>query len=131
MWTPGVGILIGLPFAVAAFTMTDTTWVLVCLFVPTLTTSVYPGPSYATVQRMVGARMRAVAMAFTLFIVSVVGLGIGPVLVGAISDALQPAFGQESLRMSLLSIQGLKLWSALHYVLAAGSLVRDLECAPD
>ena len=131
MWTPGIGILVGLPFSVAALMLTDITQVLICLLIPSLTTSIYPGPVYSTAQKLVGAKMRAMAVAFSLFIVTIVGLGIGPVLVGGISDLLEAQYGRESLRLSLLSIQGLKLWSAVHFILAAKSLAADLKRAPD
>ncbi|MCY4344678.1 MAG: MFS transporter [Gammaproteobacteria bacterium] len=131
MLTPGFGILIGLPFAVAALLLTDITWVLVCLFIPSLTTAIYPGPTFATAQKLVGVKMRAMAVAFSLFVITMVGLGIGPLLVGGISDLLSATYGEDSLRVSLLWIQVLKLISGCFYILAASSIAADLKRAPD
>ena len=71
--------------------------------------------------------MRAVASSLTLFIVSLVGLGLGPQLVGVMSDWFAPQYGQESLRMALLLLAFFNLWSALHYYAAARTLQQDLE----
>ena len=48
--------------------------------------------------------MRAVWAAVTLLIINLIGLGIGPTMVGVISDMLVPRFGEDSLRYSLLII---------------------------
>ena len=55
------------------------------------------------------------------------GLGLGPQLVGIMSDWLTPEYGQESLRMALLVLTFFKRWSAFHYYLAARTLPTDLE----
>ncbi len=48
--------------------------------------TVYLGPTFGALHNMVEPRMRATAVAVVFMVVSLVGLGIGPVLVGAISD---------------------------------------------
>lgn len=130
-WLPGLSIVIGLPFAVAAYLLATPWLVLACLFVPGLTANVYPGPTYSTVQGMVGIKMRAVAMAFVLFIINLIGLGLGPLGLGIMSDVLQSTFGSESLRYTLLFSLIFKLWSAVHFALAARTIVADLARAPD
>ena len=52
----------------------------------------YLGPTYATMQRLVGARERAVGSALLLLIVNLVGLGLGPWLVGVVSDVINNLF---------------------------------------
>jgi hypothetical protein len=78
---------------------------------------------------MAGLRMRSVAAAVLLFIVNIIGLGLGPQVVGIISDALQPTFAQESLRYSLLICSFVNIWAALHYYLAGQHLEGDLATA--
>jgi len=56
-----------------------------------------------------------------------IGLGIGPWLVGALSDMLEPRYATESLRYALLIIVlAGAAWSVLHYLLAARTLREDL-----
>lgn len=54
--------------------------------------TVYLGPTFGALHNMVEPRMRATAVAITFLVVSLVGLGIGPVLVGAISDFAAATF---------------------------------------
>ena len=46
--------------------------------------------------------MRATASAVLLFILNLIGLGLGPTMVGVLNDVLHPRFGDESIRVSLL-----------------------------
>lgn len=83
------------------------------------------GPGYAVIQFMAAPAVRAVAMAAMFFVVNLFGMGLGPQLVGLLSDALAKAQGAESLRYAMLLIAGAKLWAALHYWRAAGFLRAD------
>lgn len=132
MWFPAASIVVGVPFGAAAFLLSSKWIVLACLTVPGLTANIYPGPTYSTVQGMVGLRMRAVAIAFILFFINLIGLGIGPFVVGALSDWFQTLFGNESLRYSLLIILTcFKSWSAVHFYLAGRTVAADLARAPE
>jgi hypothetical protein len=48
--------------------------------------------------------MRALASALLLFILNLVGLGLGPLVVGFLNDLLEPRFGPEAIRYSLLIV---------------------------
>ena len=71
--------------------------------------------------------MRAFAAALLLFFGSLVGLGVGPVLVGLLSDTLRATHGAESLRLALLVVVPLYLWSVAHYLAASRTLAADLD----
>jgi hypothetical protein len=60
-----------------------------------------------------------------LFVLNLIGLGFGPLLVGAVSDALNPVFGQESLRYSLTAMALLNIWAGVHYMLAGSAFARE------
>jgi predicted MFS family arabinose efflux permease len=85
------------------------------------------GPTFAMVQSLTTPSSRAFAAALLLLVGSLVGLGLGPVLVGALSDALLAAHGVESLRVALLTVAPLYLWSAAHYLAASRTLSADLH----
>ncbi len=64
-----------------------------------------------------------------LFTINIVGMGLGPLLVGALSDALDPRFGVDAIRYSMAIVGLTNLWAALHSVLGARTLRADLKRA--
>jgi hypothetical protein len=88
---------------------------------------------------MVGIRERALAGALLLLIINLIGLGLGPLLTGVLSDMFKGMFAgggadevvatAQGLRWSLVVMTCVNVWSALHYVLAARSLRQDLANA--
>ncbi|MCP2938050.1 hypothetical protein NK983_35680, partial [Salmonella enterica subsp. enterica serovar Typhimurium] len=60
--------------------------------------SSYLGPTFALLQGLAPLRLRAMWAAITLLVINLIGLGLGPTAIGAISDAYRPHFGEESLR---------------------------------
>ena len=89
----------------------------------------YQAPAFAVTQSLATPKTRATAAAVLLFVINIVGLAMGPALTGALSDALQPSLGDDSLRYALLIVSGGLLWSALHFKLAARTLASDRELA--
>ena len=72
--------------------------------------------------------MRATASAILLFIINMIGLGLGPQGAGILSDLLEPIFGIQSLRYSLLIIVVIfSVWSVFHYAQASRTVVEDLQ----
>ncbi|WP_018992140.1 spinster family MFS transporter [Aromatoleum toluclasticum] len=61
-------------------------------------------PSYSFITHLVAPGQRAVALAFLTILTTLLGVGVGPLLIGAFSDGLQPRFGAESLRYALLFV---------------------------
>jgi hypothetical protein len=68
---------------------------------------------------------RATAVSLVLLLSSLLGMGVGPYLIGGISDLLTPAFGRESLRYALVICCSLLVWSTLHYALAGRRGAKD------
>ncbi|MGA0605971.1 hypothetical protein ACO2Q0_08215 [Phenylobacterium sp. VNQ135] len=73
------------------------------------------------------AHMRATAAALLLFLMNIVGLGLGPQAVGVASDLLKPPFGADSLRWALCFVVLAKAWAALHYWRAGKTLRAELS----
>lgn len=84
------------------------------------------GPIFATTQGLAKLRMRAIAAAILLFVINIIGLGLGPLSVGMMNDMLKPQYGAEAIRYSLLVIVVVNLWAAIHFMLAARTLREDL-----
>jgi MFS family permease len=82
----------------------------------------------ATMQNLAPPHMRARATALLLTISTLVGMSVGPPLVGTISDWLEPSLGIESMRYALLSVVATGwIWTAAHYWIGARTLTRDLQ----
>jgi MFS family permease len=84
-------------------------------------------PLFATIQTLVPPSMRAMSIAIIFMFSNLIGLGLGPLAVGALSDVLRPWAGEESLRYALLSLCPGFLWVAWHLWRASLSVTRDLN----
>lgn len=68
------------------------------LLIPNGLNILWLGPVSTAIQHLVPREQRATASASFLLINNMIGLGIGPLLMGSISDALKSTYGVESLR---------------------------------
>ena len=84
-------------------------------------------PYFSAIQSLVEERMRAVALAFVMMLSNLIGLGLGPMAVGILSDALAPTMGQESLRYALLLFSPGYLWCAFHNWKASQTIEKDIQ----
>ena len=72
---------------------------------------------------------RATSAACAMFAINLVGLGLGPVFVGELSDMLRPQFGEESLRIAMMLAMFAYLPAALCFWLASRSYRADHAAA--
>ena len=56
---------------------------------------------------------------------NLIGLGLGPLLVGVLSDFLTPRFGEDALSVSLACFTLLGLWGSLHFWLCGRALAKQ------
>ena len=80
-------------------------------------------------QSLVAPRMRATVAGLLFVLSNLVGYGIGPILVGTISDLLAPALGEHSLRYAMMCVLSLTAWAAVHFFLAGRDLRTNLSTA--
>jgi MFS family permease len=124
---PGFCVLLSIPLLILTFIADSQFLALSAYVLPACVITVYLAPSIAVTHSMVDNRMRALASAVLFFILNIVGLGLGPLLVGIGSDILQGSFGQDSLRYSLLFFVSISLiWALFHYYSATKSIRSDL-----
>lgn len=62
------------------------------------------GPLFSLLQTVVNPASRATAAALSAMVASFIGLGLGPLVVGVLSDQLSPVHGSDSLRLAMLVI---------------------------
>jgi MFS family permease len=85
------------------------------------------GPTFALMQRLVMDKMRATALAVVMLLANLIGMGIGPQVVGILSDVLTPTMGNDALRYAMLSMSLVALWSAHHFWRVGRTVREDLS----
>ncbi|MEC7413946.1 MAG: MFS transporter [Pseudomonadota bacterium] len=132
VWLPALTGLICVPFMVANYMVAGAYTALIVSIIPGILFNVYLGNTLAMTHGLVGLRMRALASAILFFILNLIGLGLGPWVIGLLSDQLAPTLGQESLRHAMLYLlPAMMTWSVIHFYLASRTLKEDLANAPD
>ncbi len=84
------------------------------------------GPLFGTIQTLVPERMRAMSISLLYLFGNLVGMGLGPLAAGILSDRFRSWAGEESLRYALLSLCPGYLWAAWHLWKASVTVTRDL-----
>ena len=125
LWVVSVGLLILIPFALAAFMVQSAGSALLLLVIPVMLGNFYQATTFAQTQTLVGVRMRSVAAAILLFVLNMIGLACGPSVVGILSDWLAPNYGDESLRWALFLCTFANFWAAFHYWRAGVHFPKD------
>ena len=97
----------------------------IIFLIPTGLNLTWLGPITAAVQHLAPAPMRTTALALFLLINNLLGIAVGIYYFGAVSDALKPVFGAESLRWAIYTGMGFYLLAALLFFLASRRLNRD------
>ncbi|WP_299329089.1 MFS transporter [Parasphingopyxis sp.] len=122
---PAWSIFAGLPLAIAGFLVPQTMHALLLLAIVSLFWSAWQAPTFAIIQTVAPLRMRATAAAVLIFTINLVGFGLGPLAVGALSDLIQPLAGEDSLRFALLATLALAPLSVILFFRAAHALASD------
>jgi MFS family permease len=119
MWLPMIGSLLAMPFAYA----------LLFLLPAAFLGASYLGATYAMAQALARPNMRATSAATLLLVINLIGMGMGPTIVGFMNDWLTPRFGIGAIRISLLIVGVPHLVAALFNWRAARTLREDLARA--
>ena len=119
-----IGLLF--PGLVAFLTVPKATHALFALALLSIVWALCFGPVYALMQRLVPDAMRASALAVLMLFSNLLGMGLGPQIVGILSDALAPALGGDSLRYAMIILSTVALWAACHFRAVARTVNDDL-----
>ena len=127
LWVPSIAAIVAMPIALAAF-MSPTAYGMIGFYaVAYFLGFAYVGPAFSMIQELAPQRARALATAWVLFLVNLIGLGIGPQVIGLLSDAFSRSMGLGSLRVALLFGSGLYFIPALLFGLSSFALPKVLR----
>lgn len=124
--TAAVKILIA-PFVAWFYFETDTRIAAYLLAFIAFFGGFYLSVSFAMTQTLLPPASRALGAAILLFCINIIGLGLGPFVVGILSDFFSAEHGADGLRYALVIVTLLNIWGSYHYYLAGRSLRADLE----
>ena len=124
-WIPAIAWLISAPLFLLGFSTPSLALAWVLLLIPNALNILWLGPIITAVQHLVERPMRATASACFLLINNLIGLGVGPLLIGAVSESLKADYGVESLRYAALGALVFYLVAALLALLAVRRLRTD------
>jgi MFS family permease len=120
--TTGLALVAGL----AAVLTTSTAWAIGFMFVYATVNVAYNGPANSLLLTSLQPRMRGLVIGAYQVATNLIGFGLGPYLVGVLSDWIG---GKSSLRWALAAVLLINIWSTLHFVLAARAARRDRDLA--
>jgi predicted MFS family arabinose efflux permease len=119
--------LLTAPLFLIGFLATDLISSLVFLTPAYIIYLAWMGPNWAMVQAVSPSKTRAMASALVLLVINLVGLGLGPLLVGIVSDYLNGQGVSRSLNWALISSLIVYPLAALFYGLAAKAYGNELN----
>jgi MFS family permease len=154
-WIPMIALLGSTPMFIIGYLLDSLLIAIPILMVGTILLYTYLCPLYAFPIGVVDSRMRATSVAVTLFIVNLLGYGLGPPLIGALSTILNSLFlsgidpsltleackatslvtaaqtacntaNAEGLQWSMIIFKCLYIWAAVHFYLGSKTLQRDM-----
>jgi MFS family permease len=129
MWIPAIASVAALPFVLLFLYLGDLVYAILVYVPGQLMVNAWVGPTYAMTQSVAPPSVRALAAAIVVFAINLVGMGLGPLVVGALNDAFAPRFGVEAVRYSLMIAAVPHTLAAVFNLLAARTLREDLKLA--
>ena len=129
-WYVWIPILGGLSAMIPAYytLFGENTTLIVAAMVPSqILSALYLGPCIATCHNLVSPGMRAMASAILYFVLNLIGLGLGPLTVGILSDLYAEPFGENNLRYAMATVLTIGFLGIYFLWMGSRSLNRDLE----
>lgn len=128
-WIPAIAFTLSIPFWFGI--LWAPTWQIAMLFLlgPMLMNQAYLAPALTVAQNAVAPAERTMTGAILLFVLNLVGLGVGPVYVGWIADKMEPAHGDQALAYGYAAVIPFVVLTVVAHLAASVSIARDKRLA--
>jgi len=126
LWLPSLQAVIGAPFILLFLYLERLDLALASYVIYWVLAAGYNAPVYALIQSLAGASSRALAVATYLFTVNLIGLAIGPLLIGFLNDELRSVFGEQGIRYSMMVAGLTNVVAVIFYMAGARTVRRDV-----
>lgn len=127
VWIPILGGLSSMIPAYYTLFGESTTFIVAAMIPSQILSALYLGPCIATCHNLVSPGMRAMASAILYFVLNLIGLGLGPLTVGILSDLFAEPFGENNLRYAMATALTIGFLGIYSLWMGSRSLERDLE----
>ena len=127
LWVPAIASTVEVPLLLAFLLLPSERAALLLAVPAVLAGAMWLGPVFAATQSLVRPAMRAFTASLLLFVVNLIGLGLGPQVVGLLNDVLAPTYGPSAVRYSLCLVAITNLWAAAHFTWAARTVRHELR----
>lgn len=130
MTVPAITVMAASPIMLVVVTSSSALFALPVVALYAAFAALWFGPIYATTQSIAPKYARATSTAILLLIGNLIGLGLGPLAVGALSDALSLGMGMtsgESVRWALIASASLSVIPCTLFWMARSSIRQDME----
>lgn len=128
LWACAIPAILSVPLMLLALTAQDSQNTLAFLFFGTLFAASYLGPTIAITHILLPPHMRAMGSAVLFFILNLIGLGLGPVFTGMVSDLFTPTYGTaDGIRYAMMTTSLFAILAAVTYSVAATELLKDVN----
>ena len=125
MWMLALIPFLTIPFFIAGLLADNLITSILLFIIPGFAANYVIGPVTAMIQTLSPVHMRAVSSAIKMLCLNLIGLGLGPLLVGVLSDLLTPHYGEDSLSVALAYFSLVGLWGSLHFWLCGRALAKQ------
>jgi MFS family permease len=126
-WLPGAALALAIPFFLGFVWAPGWPLALTFLAVPTFLNYFYLSPSVALVQEEVQPNQRVLAGALLLLVMNLMGLGIGPTYLGAMSDFLRADHPVHSLQLAFYTLAPFYVLAVLCFWWLGRALKREAQ----
>jgi len=127
---PAVAMLVATPAYIAALYVDSVPLAFGFLVAQCATNVFWAGPVYSSVHGVAPPSMRATATAVLIFVINMLGTGVGPLMIGSLSDVFSGLLGQgaaSGLRSALVVASVISLGGVYFYWRASRSIIADME----
>ena len=125
MWMLAIVPFFTIPLFILGLLADNLTTAILLFIVPGFAANYVIGPTIAMIQTLSPVHMRAVSSAIKMLCLNLIGMGIGPLLVGLLSDLLTPRYGEDALAVGLAYFTLVGLWGSLHFWLCGRALAKQ------
>ena len=128
LWLPIAGMLVSIPLYILAFSMSEGISVLLVLIPSYIVGAFWAAPSIALTQSLAPVSMRARASAVNIVAANLIGVSMGPLVAGILSDAFAYLRGGDAalgLRDAMMFMTLFLAVGAWQWTLAARALQRE------
>lgn len=124
-WLPASALAVAIPFFIGFAWAPGWKLALLFLAVPMMLNYFYLSPSVALVQESVQPHERVLAGALLLLVMNLIGLGLGPTFLGAVSDYFRAEHPAHSLQMAFYSLVPFYVLAVVSFLWLARALKRE------